>query len=107
CSLLSEPVFVMEAAQDWACHHTLMLWQSMAVCMECNRLSRGRLGKTRPQRHMRAARVVMPDPLSQQSSQMIVGKGNDVVQSFPPKRSKNAFTNRIGLRRAGRRFQDR
>jgi hypothetical protein len=54
--------------------HTLMLWQSMAVCMECNGLSRRRLGKTRPQRHMRAPRVVVPDPLVQKSSQMIVSK---------------------------------
>ncbi len=96
---------MMEAAQYRACHHTLMLWQSMAVCMECNRLSRRRLGKTRPQRHMRAARVVVPDPLVQKSSQMIVGYGNHVVQSFPPKRPKYAFTNCIGLRIAGRRFQ--
>ena len=37
-----------------------------------NRLSRKAAGKTRPQRHMRAARIVVPDPLMQKSSQMIV-----------------------------------
>jgi len=41
--------------------------------------------------------VVMPDPFTQNHSQMFIAEGNDEVQALAPHRSDQSFTVGIGL----------
>src|SRR4029453_8818782 len=65
----------------------------------------GWLRDARPQRHMGTPGIVMPAPCVQKAPQMVFCKRHEKVQTLASQRPKEAFTDRIGLRSPGRRFQ--
>src|ERR671922_967197 len=66
---------------------------------------RGRLRYAWPQGHVGTTGVVMVDPFIQQTSQVVRCQRNHVIQTFPPKRADEPFTDGIGLRRPERCVQ--
>ena len=55
--------------------------------------------------HVRAACVVMLDPLVQQASQVVLCQRDQTVQTLTPQRPKDPFADGVGLWSPGRRFQ--
>src|SRR6266853_6647374 len=83
-----------------------MLWKLMAMRLEWHRQGGRRLGNTWPQRHMRAAGVVMGHPLAQDPSHMVCAQRNQKVEALPPQRADKPLAERVRLWTLGRRFED-
>src|SRR5215467_8183241 len=92
CDVLFQLVFIVQAAKDRTCHHTVMCRQAMPLLLKWSRQSHERLGNTRPQGHVRAPCIVMRDPLREDASQVAVRQGNQVIQAFPAQRANEPFT---------------
>jgi hypothetical protein len=77
----------------------------MPVCLERYGKVGHRLRNAWSQGHVRAACVVMLDPLLQQASQLVLRHQNHTVQTLTPQRPKDAFADGVGLWSPGRHFQ--
>jgi hypothetical protein len=103
--LLLKSVVVMQAAQNGIRHHTLVRRSAVSMFLHRSWQRYRRLRDARPQRHMGTPCVVIPYPFVQKVPQMICCERNEKIQTLALQRPKEPFTDRVGLRIPGRRFQ--
>jgi hypothetical protein len=77
----------------------------MSVYLQWGRQARGRLRDTWSQGHMRTALMIMSYPCVQHMSQVVLSEGNQKVQTLPPERAQQPFTQGIRLGTAHRGFE--
>jgi hypothetical protein len=75
---------VVESVQDGVCHDSARLVETMPLALELQGEIQGRIGKAGPQRRVWSASIVMRQPRPQSFSKMVLGQGDDPIQTLAP-----------------------
>jgi hypothetical protein len=77
---------VLKSVQDGVCHNSARLVETMPLALELHGQIQGWIGQAGPQRRVWSASIVMRQPRPQSFSKMLLGQGDDPIQTLAPER---------------------
>jgi hypothetical protein len=75
---------VVKPVQDGVCHNSAWSVEAMPLALEPHGEIQGRIGQAGPQRRVWSASIVMRQPGPQSCSKMLLGQGDDPIQTLAP-----------------------
>jgi hypothetical protein len=75
---------VLKSVQDGVRHNSARSVETMPLALELHGEIQGRIGKAGPQRRVWSASIVMRQPRPQSFSKMLLGQGDNPIQTLAP-----------------------
>jgi hypothetical protein len=104
CSLLLQPVYVMQTAESRCRGNSVTDWQLVSV-WTCRNLGLEWLRDSRPKRGMRASPIEISNEFTKDSLQMTFAERDQEIETLATNSPDEPFAESVRLRSANRSFQ--